>query len=107
MRVDAEFAAMIARHPQGTTPTFVRSIEELISGQENDAVEFKSTARWDLREEKRNKAVEDAVVKTVAAFLNTNGGTLLIGVADDGTRSGCSTTTRMCSRTTATGSSTG
>jgi type I restriction enzyme R subunit len=47
-------------------------------------VEFKSTARWDVREERRNPAIEDAIVKTVAAFLNTDGGTLLIGVGPDG-----------------------
>jgi type I restriction enzyme, R subunit len=46
-------------------------------------VEFKSTARWDIGEERRNTALEDAIVKTVAAFLNTNGGTLLIGVGPD------------------------
>ena len=38
-----------------------------------------------MREGERNPAMEDAVVKTVAAFLNTEGGTLLIGVAPDGT----------------------
>lgn len=84
MRVDSEFAALVARELRGVTPTFARSIEELITGIEDESVEFKSTARWDLREQRRNKAMEDAVVKTVAGFLNTDGGTLLIGVADDG-----------------------
>ncbi len=46
-------------------------------------MEFKSTARWDIKEGKPNKAMEDAVVKTVAGFLNTDGGTLLIGVGPD------------------------
>ena len=50
-------------------------VEALIAGGESDSVEFKST----LRQE------EDAVLKTLAGFLNTEGGTLLIGVADDGT----------------------
>jgi len=40
-------------------------------------------ARWDIRESARNPALEDAVAKTVAAFLNTDGGTLLIGVGPD------------------------
>jgi type I restriction enzyme R subunit len=56
---------------------------ELLENDEDDAVEFKSTARWDLREERRNPALEDAIVKTVAAFLNCEGGTLLIGVGPD------------------------
>ena len=85
MRLDAEFASLVATQLRGMTPTFARSIDELLTGAEDDTVEFKATARWDLREQKRNKAMEDEVVKTVAAFLNTNGGTLLIGVADDGT----------------------
>ena len=83
IRHDPEFAALVARQLRPETPTFLRSLEELIANDEDDAVEFKSTARWDIRAEKRNPAIEDAIVKTAAAFLNTNGGTLLIGVAND------------------------
>ena len=43
-----------------------------------------STLRWNLREEKKDPTiVTHAVLKTIAAFLNTEGGDLLIGVADD------------------------
>jgi type I restriction enzyme R subunit len=83
IRSDARFAELVAQHLQGEAPTFARSIDELLKNDEDDAVEFKSTARWDLREERRNPALEDAIVKTVAAFLNCDGGTLLIGVAPD------------------------
>jgi type I restriction enzyme R subunit len=83
IRSDAEFAELIAERLRGGTVTYARSIEELIENDEDDAVEFKSTARWDLREQRRNSALEDAIVKTVAAFLNTEGGTLLIGVGPD------------------------
>ena len=84
IRSDAEFAALVARQLRGVAPTFAQSIDELLANDEDDAVEFKSTARWDVREEKRNAVIEDAIVKTVAAFLNTEGGTLLIGVGPDG-----------------------
>jgi predicted HTH transcriptional regulator len=48
-------------------------------------VEFKSTLRWNLNEDGQDdKGVTHAVLKTTAAFLNTEGGDLLIGVADDG-----------------------
>src|SRR5262249_22308278 len=48
-------------------------------------LEFKSTLRWNLKEDRPDdKAVTHAVLKTIAAFLNTEGGDLLIGVADDG-----------------------
>jgi hypothetical protein len=57
---------------------------ELIGRGESDAVEFKSTLRWNLKHDRPGKEVEKAALKTLAAFLNTKGGTLLIGVADDG-----------------------
>jgi hypothetical protein len=62
----------------------VFNLEQLIGGGESDAVEFKSSARWDYREGKHNKALESIIIKTVAGFLNATGGTLLIGVSDDG-----------------------
>lgn len=61
----------------------LRTVAEVIDNDEDFAVEFKSTARWDLREDRPSKAMEDAVVKTVAGFLNADGGTLLIGVGPD------------------------
>lgn len=60
------------------------SLEELIAGGESDELEFKSTLRWDLKQGKPDKKIEEIVVKTVAAFANSQGGTLLIGVDDEG-----------------------
>lgn len=60
------------------------SIEEIIEEGESDALEFKSSLRWDYREGGPNKKLEDVIVKTVCAFANGEGGTLLIGVDDDG-----------------------
>ncbi|WP_075591639.1 RNA-binding domain-containing protein [Labilibacter marinus] len=51
---------------------------------ENDLIEFKSSMRWDYRQEKPNKALEMVIIKTISAFLNTEGGMLFIGVDDDG-----------------------
>ncbi len=56
----------------------------LINGGENSSVEFKSTLRWDLRLEKRNSEIEASVLKTIAAFINTDGGNLFIGIDDNG-----------------------
>lgn len=62
-----------------------RNAEELIKRGESKTLEFKSTLRWNLKEDRQDdKAVTYAVLKTIAAFLNTDGGDLLIGVADDG-----------------------
>lgn len=57
--------------------------DELILGGENDSVEFKSTLRYDMRNRVVNKKLEYAVCKTIVAFLNTQGGNLLIGVDDN------------------------
>ncbi len=62
-----------------------RNAEDLIKAGESKTLEFKSTLRWSLKEDKQDdNGVTHAVLKTVAAFLNTEGGDLLIGVADDG-----------------------
>jgi type I restriction enzyme R subunit len=62
-----------------------RSAEELIKAGESKTLEFKSTLRWNLTDGRQDdKAVTHAVLKTIGAFLNTEGGDLLIGVADDG-----------------------
>ncbi|MFN5857537.1 MAG: RNA-binding domain-containing protein [Pseudanabaenaceae cyanobacterium] len=62
----------------------LRSIESLITLGESDQLEFKSTLQWDVRQNKENPVLKYSVLKTIAAFLNTDGGTLLIGVEDDG-----------------------
>ena len=59
--------------------------QTLIAQGENAPVEFKSTLRYDLRAGKNDLIMTLAVLKTLAAFMNTSGGVLLIGVKDDGT----------------------
>ena len=63
-----------------------RDAAELIKRGESKTLEFKSTLRWNLRRRtaEDDKCITHAVLKTIAAFLNTEGGDLLIGVADDG-----------------------
>ena len=56
----------------------------LLNTGEGDSVEFKQTARLNVRTGEVDKAMERAVVKTAAAFFNGRGGTLLIGVNDEG-----------------------
>lgn len=62
----------------------LQPIAEVAQMGESDRLEFKSSARWNLRTDKRDEAMEEVVAKTVAAFMNSAGGTLLLGVADDG-----------------------
>lgn len=57
---------------------------ELIAEGESTKVEFKSTARHNVRTGQRDDRIEAAVAKTVAGFLNARGGALVIGVNDQG-----------------------
>ena len=62
-----------------------RNAEELIKGGESKTLELKSTLRWNLKEDRLDdKGVTHAALKSIAAFLNTEGGDLLLGVANDG-----------------------
>lgn len=61
-----------------------QDLPTLIRLGENEHAEFKSTARWDVRQGKVNKALTDVPAKTIAAFANHDGGSLIIGVDDDG-----------------------
>jgi hypothetical protein len=58
-------------------------IDEIKAG-ESMAREFKSTLRWNLRSERNDDEMQYACMKTIAAFLNTDGGQLFIGVSNDG-----------------------
>jgi predicted HTH transcriptional regulator len=58
--------------------------QEILAGGESEFIEFKSSLRWDYRQEKLNKALEHVIAKTISAFLNASGGTLFIGVDDTG-----------------------
>lgn len=58
--------------------------KEVISKGENNFVEFKSSLRWDYKENQVNKSLEYVVAKTISAFLNAEGGKLFIGVDDEG-----------------------
>jgi hypothetical protein len=55
----------------------------LVHGGESPEVEFKSTLRVNLHTGSPHKDREDDCMKAIAAFMNSNGGTLLIGVKDD------------------------
>jgi hypothetical protein len=72
-------------------PNIERTASEMIAEGEGDFIEFKSTLRWDIRAGKTNPAIERSCLKTITAFLNSSGGTLLIGVRDDGSIEGIDT----------------
>jgi predicted HTH transcriptional regulator len=75
---------------------YTSNIDTLIASGEGDKIEFKASLHHpyesqppDPRKPKPTrkeieKILRKSVTKTIAAFLNSEGGTLLIGVADSG-----------------------
>jgi hypothetical protein len=59
-------------------------VRDLIETGESGALEFKSSARFNLHTGAADPKLESVVAKTVAGFMNGEGGTLLIGVNDSG-----------------------
>ena len=82
-RAERIYKALKARidmeHPEAVN----EELEELILSGEGERLEFKSTMRYDLRVKEVNKKLEYVIAKTIAAFLNTEGGDLLIGIDDE------------------------
>lgn len=77
----AGYSAIVLRFAATEQPP---SIAELAAAGESDRLEFKSSARWNLRSQEKDPRMEQVVAKTVAAFANSRGGTLLLGVDDEG-----------------------
>ena len=59
-------------------------VRNIIRVGETETTEFKSSFSLDIKQQIKASYIEEASLKTVVAFLNTNGGTLLIGVSDNG-----------------------
>lgn len=73
-----------ASSPQ--SPILISDTLSLIKSRENDHTEFKLTIRYDPRSKSNDKEEEKklAVLRTIVGFLNSDGGTLLIGVGNKG-----------------------
>jgi hypothetical protein len=61
------------------------SLSQIIANGESSEIEFKSTLRVNLHTGSKDTRIELAALKTIAGFLNSNGGILTIGVTDDRT----------------------
>lgn len=59
-------------------------VNQLIKGGESEKIEFKSTVRTNIYTNEHDRRVEHSLLKTIVAFLNSTGGTLLVGVSDEG-----------------------
>jgi Putative DNA-binding domain len=63
-------------------------IFSLIRKGENKHIEFKETFSKNIRTGQKDKEIEKSSLKNIVGFLNADGGTLIIGVSDDGTVTG-------------------
>jgi len=60
------------------------SVSDLIAAGESQTTEFKASGRWNVHTKQHDPRLGQILVKAVCGFLNAEGGTLLVGVADDG-----------------------
>ena len=70
------------REPASRSPHHV-GVGTVIAAGESETVEFKTAMRMNLRQSRVDKRFEIVILKTLAAFMNTEGGVLVIGVGDD------------------------
>ncbi len=61
----------------------VSILDKILEGESN-LLEFKSSFRWNYKEDNIDKKMEMVIMKSVSAFSNGDGGTLIIGVDDEG-----------------------
>ena len=54
----------------------------VIEEGETDTVEFKESMLYDCRTKTKNRALRDALLKEIVAFMNAKGGTIYVGVSD-------------------------
>lgn len=59
------------------------STDKLLNEEESRNFERKSTLRFDLKQKKIQGYITELVLKTIVAFLNTDGGILVVGQSDD------------------------
>ncbi len=78
------YATLKAIDEEKTEPVDAFILAQEVMNGESESVEFKSTMRINMHTGQKDPRMELAVLKTMAAFLNSNGGTLIVGVADDG-----------------------
>ena len=62
----------------------IQTIEQIISNGESNQVEFKPTLLYNFSTERAGISIKGIIAKAICAFLNSNGGFLLIGVNDKG-----------------------
>ena len=90
--VSEEFTHMVSGEHTIAQEKVVSELGQLIASGESAHVEFKSTIWFDINQSRKNPNyspkkeayIQDSIIKTIAGFLNSEGGSLIVGVSDDG-----------------------
>jgi predicted HTH transcriptional regulator len=87
--ISSLISKLVERNPKifkskGMIDIPAEKIKKLINEGEHKGLEFKSTLRTNLHTNQVDKRMEHSVLKTIVAYLNSHGGTLLVGVDNDG-----------------------
>jgi hypothetical protein len=69
---------------EGLTQKAINLIHLAANQKESKILEFKSSFVYDIKEDRNNKLLKKECTKTIASFLNSLGGILLVGVDDYG-----------------------
>ena len=80
----AHYATAFMEDIDSTSPASCE-LEVMLSEPESVLVEFKETLWWDVRRDKTEDERLFDVYRAICAMINRDGGTILIGVHDDGT----------------------
>jgi len=75
---------VIAARGLAAPPALDAPLAKILAAGENQSAEFKASLMWDYRRQSVNKELHEPVMKNLVAFMNTNGGVLLIGIDDEG-----------------------
>lgn len=91
MKKDIKFLGKIVKKVERANPNLflkksasLDEVKSLIKKGESREIEFKSTLRKNIYTGDSDKKIENSALKTLVGFMNTEGGTLLIGVNDNG-----------------------
>ena len=79
------YSTLIAEKIEEAMDPLEFDLSKIVLNGESGTVEFKSTLHTNLHTGEKDPRMELAVLKTIAGFLNTNGGILIIGLTDEGT----------------------
>ena len=78
-----EYINKINKEKNNSKISLEDEIKNLIKNKETETVEFKETFSRDIKTQAKLLALEQVCFKTVAGFLNSKGGDLIIGVSDN------------------------